>query len=73
MDRIRLLAADATHKQADWKGKPRGNDAHASQTDPDARLYRRNPNAAAILCYQGNVLMENRTGGAGGGGEGHAC
>jgi transposase len=27
--------------QADWKGKPRSNDTHASTTDPDARLYRK--------------------------------
>jgi len=27
--------------QADWKGKPRRNDTHASTTDADARLYRR--------------------------------
>ena len=31
-------------------------------TDPDARLYRKSQNTAAILCYQGHVLMENRTG-----------
>lgn len=48
--------------QADWKGKPRANDTHASVTDPDARLYRKSHNTAAILCYQGHVLMENRHG-----------
>jgi transposase len=48
--------------QADWKGQPRSNDTHASQTDPDARLYRKSSNTAAILCYQGHVLMENRNG-----------
>jgi len=48
--------------QADWKGRPRSNDTHESTTDPDARLYRKSHNAASILCYQGHVLMENRSG-----------
>lgn len=48
--------------QADWKGRPRSNDTHASTTDPDSRLYRKSHNTAAILCYQGHVLMENRSG-----------
>jgi transposase len=48
--------------QADWKGKPRSNDTHASTTDPDARLYRKSHQAASVLCYQGHVLMENRSG-----------
>jgi len=48
--------------QADWKGQPRSNDTHASSTDPDARNYRKSHNTAAILCYQGHVLMENRSG-----------
>ncbi len=48
--------------QADWKGKPRSNDTHASTTDADARLFRKSNNTASILCYQGHVLMENCTG-----------
>lgn len=48
--------------QADWKGKPRSNDTHASTTDPDSRLYRKSHNTASILCYQGHALMENRSG-----------
>jgi transposase len=48
--------------QADWKGKPRSNDTHESQTDPDSRLYRKSKSTASILCYQGHVLMENRSG-----------
>lgn len=48
--------------QADWKGRRRSNDTHESQTDPDARLFRKSHNTAAILCYQGHVLMENRNG-----------
>ena len=48
--------------QADWKGRPRSNDSQASTTDPDAPIYRKSHNAAAILCYQGHALMENRNG-----------
>ena len=48
--------------QADWKGKARANDTHESTTDPDARLFRKSDNTASILCYQGHVLMENRSG-----------
>jgi transposase len=48
--------------QADWKGKPRTNDTHESTTDPEARLYRKSHNSASVLCYQGHVLMENRSG-----------
>ena len=48
--------------QADWKGKGRSNETHGSTTDPDARLYRKSHNTAAVLAYQGHVLMENRSG-----------
>lgn len=48
--------------EADWKGRPRSNDTHASTTDPDARLFRKSGNTAAVLAYQGHVLMENRSG-----------
>lgn len=48
--------------QADWKGKPRSNDTHASTTDADSRLFRKSHHTAAVLCYQGHVLMENRSG-----------
>lgn len=55
-------SAGGRNALADWKGQPRSNDTHESQTDPDARLYRKSNNTASILCYQGHVLMENRTG-----------
>lgn len=48
--------------EADWKGKPRSNETHQSTTDPDARLFRKSDNTGAVLCYQGHVLMENRSG-----------
>jgi len=50
------------NQEADWKGQPRSNETHASTTDPDARLFRKGSNQAAILAYQGHVLMENRSG-----------
>ncbi len=50
------------NSQANWKGKPRSNDTHASSTDPDARLFRKSHNTAAVMAFQGHVLMENRTG-----------
>ncbi len=46
--------------EADWKGKKRSNDTHASTTDPEARLYRKSNNTAANLCFSGHLLMENR-------------
>jgi transposase len=55
-------AAGGRNTEKDWKGKPRSNDTHASTTDPDARLFRKGKNQAAILGYQGHVLMENRSG-----------
>ena len=48
-----------THRISD---RPRSNDTHASTTDPDARNYRKSHHTAAILCYQGHALMENRSG-----------
>lgn len=50
------------NEDKDWKGKPRSNATHASTTDPDARLLRKSHSQAAILAYQGHVLMENRSG-----------
>jgi transposase len=48
--------------KADFSGRKRSNDTHASVTDPDARLYRKGPNHAAVLGYLGHALMENRHG-----------
>ena len=48
--------------QANWKGKPHSNDTHASTTDADARLFRKSHNTAAVMAFQGHVLMENRSG-----------
>lgn len=45
----------------DFKGQKRGNDTHASTSDPDSRLFRKG-NTGAQLSYQGHVLMEHRSG-----------
>ena len=37
-------------------------DTHESQTDPDAKLYRKSAGGAFQLAYMGHVLMENRSG-----------
>lgn len=55
-------AGPGRNVQADWKGQRRSNATHASTTDPDARLFRKGNNTAAILAFQGHVLMENRCG-----------
>jgi transposase len=54
--------AGGRNAEKDWKGKPRSNETHASTTDPDARLFRKGKSQAAILGYQGHVLMDNRSG-----------
>lgn len=48
--------------ERDFRGEKRGNQTHASTTDPEARLYRKGPGKEARLCYMGHVLMENRHG-----------
>jgi transposase len=46
--------------EVDFRGEQRTNATHESTTDPDARLYRKSNQTAAIPCYMGHVLMENR-------------
>lgn len=46
----------------DFKGERRGNDTHASTTDPDARLYKKSQGDKSKLCFMGHALMENRHG-----------
>jgi transposase len=48
--------------EADFHGKKRSNETHASTSDPDARLYRKGPGKEARLCFIGHGLMENRSG-----------
>ena len=45
-----------------FRGEKRSNATHTSVTDPDARLFKKSPGAAAMLCFMGHTLMENRNG-----------
>ncbi|MGH6853152.1 MAG: transposase, partial [Methylocella sp.] len=47
---------------ADFHGRQRKNDTHASVTDPESRLYRKAAGREAKLCYMGHATMENRHG-----------
>ena len=69
-----LLEAWASHRSfrpkdgsdggdgSNFRGQKRGNDTHASTTDPDARLARKGSGSQARLAYLANALMENRNG-----------
>lgn len=45
-----------------FRGEKRSNQTHRSETDTDARLFRKGKGKEAKLCYMGHVLMENRNG-----------
>jgi transposase len=45
-----------------FHGEERGNDTHASKTDPEARLYKKSYGQEAKLSYLGHTLVENRNG-----------
>lgn len=53
--------------ERDFRGEQRSNETHRSTTDPEARLHRKGNGQAAVLCYMGHALMENRHGLAVGG------
>lgn len=55
-------AGGGKNQSVDFKGKKLANETHGSDTDPDARLYRKGKTKEAKLCYQGHTLMENRSG-----------
>jgi hypothetical protein len=48
--------------EVNFRGQKRSNATHTSVTDPDARLYKKAPGAAATLCFMGHTPMENRNG-----------
>ena len=48
--------------EGDFRGTKRRNDTHASTTDPEARLYRKSAGTAAVLCFMGHIVTENRNG-----------
>jgi hypothetical protein len=54
--------AAGRNAEVDFHGQKRSNAAHASRTDPEARLYRKGPGKEARLCFMGHALMENRNG-----------
>jgi transposase len=45
-----------------FRGRPRTNDTHASDTDPQAKSARKGPGKEAKLSFGGHALMENRNG-----------
>ena len=47
---------------SEFAGEPRKNDTHASTTDPEARLVRKNDGTKARLCFGAPAVMENRNG-----------
>jgi transposase len=55
-------ARQPRNAEVNFRGEKRANATHASVTDPDARLYKKAPGAAATLCFMGHTLMENRNG-----------
>ena len=55
-------AGGGKNDDVDFKGKKLANETHGSDTDPDARLYRKGKTKEAKLCYLGHTLMENRSG-----------
>src|SRR4051812_43225476 len=55
-------AGGGRNAEADFHGRQRSNETHASTTDPDARLYRKGPGKEAKLSFIGHGLMENRSG-----------
>jgi hypothetical protein len=46
----------------DLVGERRKNHTRGSTTEPDARLFRKEPGKEARLCFMGHALMENRNG-----------
>jgi len=48
--------------ERNFRREKRSNETHESQTDPEAKLYRKGDGQESRLCYMGHVLMENRNG-----------
>ncbi len=57
-----VMPRQTRNAEVNFRGEKRSNTTHASSTDPDARLYKKAPGAAAMLCFMGHTLMENRNG-----------
>ncbi len=55
-------SAPGRNGERNFKNEPRSNETHASTTDPEARLYRKDVGRESRLCFMGHALMENRHG-----------
>lgn len=53
---------DPSNPTVNFHGEKRGNETHASTTDPEARLARKGHGKEAKLCFSAHALMENRNG-----------
>ena len=53
---------DPGNPTVNFHGERRGNDTHASTTDPDARLARKGHTREAKLSYAGHAVIDNRHG-----------
>ena len=53
---------DPGNPSVDFRGEKRTNATHVSTTDPEARLFRKEPGREARLCFMGHLLMDNRHG-----------
>jgi transposase len=53
---------DQSNPTVDFRGEKRGNETHASTTDPEARLAKKSKGKEAKLSYSAHALMENRNG-----------
>jgi transposase len=51
-----------SNPDVDFHGQQRTNETHRSQTDPEAKLYRKGRGKEAKLSHMGHVLTENRHG-----------
>lgn len=54
-------SGSGSNREVDFKGQKRSNDTHASNTDPEARLYAKSNKQESLPAYLGHVLMENRS------------
>ncbi len=60
MPRTPFCPTDPGNATVDFHGEKRSNQTHASTTDPDAKMARKGNGKEAKLCYNGNLLVENR-------------
>jgi len=58
----RSAGGSGRNAEVDFKGETFSNATHQSQTDPDARLYKKAKFAEAKLRHLNHILMENRNG-----------